>query len=269
MMRADDLRSSEPTRYGCYVCLRVPQEIRPAVAGSDVASVAERLGFANEFVTATGHPSDAVAFLRRIDARPGAIECQGLFLADAVIHVASSAEVAVKTFRSELVELLPSAIEMCILDGVAKPANYTGNAMHNFAYAHQVVQQPAHVMPNAFVLPMRKTGEWWAMDWMERHTYFLPRYDDAGRMLCEGHALAAESGISCLLRRTYKSRTEPAPSDSFDFVNYFECAEADVPTFYAVCAALRDITRNPEWKFVLEGPTWHGVRVREWSELFA
>ena len=52
-------------------------------------------------------------------------------------------------------------------------------------------------------------------------------------------------------------------------MNYFECAEADVPTFYAACAALRDIRKNPEWKFVLEGPTWRGVRVREWSELFA
>ena len=50
MMRADDLRSSEPTRYGCYVCLGVPRGVRRAVAGSDVASVAERLGFANDLL---------------------------------------------------------------------------------------------------------------------------------------------------------------------------------------------------------------------------
>ena len=50
-------------------------------------------------------------------------------------------------------------------------------------------------MPNAFLVPMSKTAEWWAKDWMERHTYFLPRYDDAGRMMSEGHALAAAAGV--------------------------------------------------------------------------
>ena len=42
---------------------------------------------------------------------------------------------------------------------------------------------------------------------------------------------------------------------------------ADVPTFPAVCAALRDVTRNPEWAFVLEGPTWQGRRIATWEEL--
>jgi len=42
-----------------------------------------------------------------------------------------------------------------------------------------------------------------------------------------------------------------------------------VPTFHRVCAALRDVARNPEWKFVREGPTWHGRRVATWAELFA
>jgi hypothetical protein len=62
--------------------------------------------------------------------------------------------------------------------------------------------------------------------------------------------------------------TEPAPEDAYDFLTYFECADADVPTFHAVCAALRDVSRNPEWKFVREGPTWHGRRVATWSGLF-
>ena len=65
------------------------------------------------------------------------------------------------------------------------------------------------------------------------------------------------------MRRTYKNPTEPAPEGAYDFVTYFECADADVPTFHAVCAALRDVARNPEWRFVREGPTWHGRRVRD------
>jgi len=27
------------------------------------------------------------------------------------------------------------------------------------------------------------------------------------------------------------------------------------------------VTRNPEWSFVREGPTWHGRRVATWPEL--
>jgi hypothetical protein len=85
----------------------------------------------------------------------------------------------------------------------------------------------------------------------------------------EGHARAAEAGIACLLRRTYKYPSEPAPVGRYDFLTYFECADADVPTFHAVCAALRDVRRNPEWTFVREGPTWQGRRVATWAELFA
>ena len=55
---------------------------------------------------------------------------------------------------------------------------------------------------------------------------------------------------------------------AYDFVNCFECADADIETFHEVCANLRDVTKNPEWRFVREGPTWHGRRVRHWAELF-
>ena len=43
--------------------------------------------------------------------------------------------------------------------------------------------------------------------------------------------------------------------------------EADVPTFHQVCASLRDVTKNAEWRFVREGPTWHGRRVPGWADL--
>jgi hypothetical protein len=88
-------------------------------------------------------------------------------------------------------------------------------------------------------------------------------------MVSEGHALATEAGIAVLLRRTYKSVTEPAAEGDYDFVSYFECADAAIPTFHAVCAALRDVKRNPEWRFVREGPTWQGRRVSSWRELLA
>ena len=71
------------------------------------------------------------------------------------------------------------------------------------------------------------------------------------------------------MRRTYKNAAEPAPEGEYDFINYFECTDEDVPRFHEVCAALRDVSRNPEWRFVREGPTWQGRRVATWAELFA
>jgi hypothetical protein len=251
------------------VCVTVPDGARRAVAGAAIPALAERLGLRNEFTTGDGHPPEAVAFLRRVAATPAAIADDGLLRADAVIHVAAPTAAPVAAFCAEAARLLGPAITPLVLGGVVRPMSYTGNAMHNFAYAHRVVQQPGTVMPNAFLVPMSKTPAWWAKGWMERHTYFLPRYDDAGRMVNEGHALASEAGIACLMRRTYKHETEPAPPGAYDFVTYFECADADVQTFHAVCAALRDITKNPEWKFVREGPTWHGRRVPTWADLFA
>ena len=144
--------------------------------------------------------------------------------------------------------------------------------MHDFAYAHQRTQEPGTSMPNAFLLPLRKLPEWWEKDWMERHTYFLPRYDADGRMASEGHALTAAAGIPALMRRTYRCgdtsfrlKAEATGAPEYDFITYFECADADVSTFETVVRALRDVQRNPEWRFVREGPTWRGRRMESWS----
>jgi hypothetical protein len=123
-----------------------------------------------------------------------------------------------------------------------------------------VGEDRAAAQPNACLVPMSKTADWW-----ENGMDGAPH----GRMVNEGHALASAAGIACLLRRTYKNAAEPAPAGAYDFITYFECADADVPTFHEVGAALRDVGKNPEWKFVREGPTWHGRRVATWTELFA
>jgi hypothetical protein len=267
-MRANDVRSAETLRHGAYLCLRVPDDARASVAAAGVPAAADRLGLRNEFEAAGAPPADAIAFLRRVGATPGDIADEGLLRADVVVHVASGSPGPVTAFCDEVTRLLGPSVRPHVLGGVVRPMLYTGNAMHNFAYAHRVLSQPGPVMPNAFLVPMSKTAAWWAKDWMERHTYFLPRYDDQGRMVNEGHALASAAGIPCLMRRTYKHAVEPAPAGSYDFVTYFECADADVATFHEVCAALRDVRRNPEWAFVREGPTWHGRRVATWGELF-
>ena len=265
-MRANDVRSNEFLRHGAYICLRWSAGARPAAV--PVPALADRLGLRNEFEPGAGPPGDAIAFLRRVRAAAGDLADEGLERADAVVHVASASRDVVTEFCAEAERLLAPTGSLHVLRGGVRPMVYTGNAMHNFAYAHRVLPQPGTVMPNAFLLPMSKTAAWWAKGWMERHTYFLPRYDNDGKMVNEGHALASAAGIDCLMRRTYKHESEPAPAGSYDFVTYFECADDSVPVFHEVCAALRDASRNPEWKFVREGPTWQGRRVATWPELF-
>jgi hypothetical protein len=268
MQGGNHVLPTEILGHGAYLCLKATADARHSFAGVALPALAERLGFQNEFEPGGGHPSKAVAFLRRVEATPRDIVDNDLLGADAIIHVASKTRLPVSEFCREAKHLLSPMTKLVIFNGVVRPMSYTGNAMHNFAYSHQVTQEAGRVMPNAFLVPMSKTRAWWAKHWMERHTYFLPRYDDAGQMVSLGHALAAAPGIACLLRRTYRSETVPAPEGTYDFLNYFECADADVPTFHAVCAALRDVDKNPEWKFVREGPTWHGRRVATWEELF-
>ena len=265
-MLDNSVLAGETIRHGAYVCLRaaVGADAR-SLAALAVPALAEKLGLQNEFARPAA--PDSIAFLRRLDATAADVADEGLLQADAVVHVASPKAEPVRDFCAEAAQLVGGQARVRVIGGVVRPKVYTGAAMNNFAYAHQVLQQPGTVMPNAFLVPMSKTAAWWAKDWMERHTYFLSRYDDASRMTSKGHALAAEAGIACLLRRTYKYPTEPAPEGSYDFVSYFECADADVPTFHQVCASLRDVAQNPEWKFVREGPTWHGRRVETWPAL--
>ena len=268
-MRASDIRSFDPIRYGAYICLSIPAARRAEVADADVPALAQRLGLRNEYDSAGGDPAQSIAYLRRVSAVPGQVSDAGLLGAEAIVHVAAAAPEPITEFRTGLGRLLGPDAAPRVLAGAARPLGYTSQSMFNFSYAERVLQQPAAVMPNAFLLPVSKTAGWWQKEWMERHTYFLPRYDDAGAMRSQGHALAAAQGIPCLLRRTYKSLTEPAADGDFDFISYFECADAGVPVFHEVCDALRDLTRNPEWAFVREGPTWHGRRTATWAGLFS
>src|SRR5262245_39819030 len=223
MELTNDVLPREVLRHGAYLCLVGAPDGRPVEWGARLAALSDRLGFRNEFDAEDGHPARAIALLRRVDASPGSIDDPDVLSAAAVVHVASAEPGPVDELCAEVERLLrPSRI----LRGVVKPPSFTGAAMPDFAYARQVTQRPGASAPHAFLLPLRKTPEWWGKDWMERHTYLLPRYDDGGRMTSEGHALAASAGISCLMRRTYKGPTEPAPDGAYDFLTYFECADA-------------------------------------------
>lgn len=277
-MRADEPAPTAPTRYGAYVGLADPRGLAEgAIEALD--ALTEQLGLVNEATAAGADPGlvgtstsaqagavASVAFLRQVAARPGDLEDPGLRNARAIVHVAAPTPEPVCAL-SELLAKLAAPRPLRIITGAALPMSYTSNRMHDYAYARRVLQRPADEAPNGFLVPMNKTSAWWQKSWMERHTYFLPRYDAEGHQVAEGHALAAEEGIPYLFRRTYRQPQNSTPDGTYDFINYFECADADIEHFEATCAALRDVTRNPEWAYVREGPTWQGRRVAGWADV--
>jgi hypothetical protein len=147
------------------------------------------------------------------------------------------------------------------LAGVQRPRSYTSYAMTQFAYTPALPPGPGRRFRLGVVTPQSKTADWWAMHWMRRESLFLPRYNDRGEMIAKGHALAAEAGIPCINRRLYHAPDGYGQEGRYDFVGYFEFADADAPIFRAVMAGLRDVAQNPEWAYVREGPEWWGRRV--------
>lgn len=152
--------------------------------------------------------------------------------------------------------------------GVARERSYTSNAMNRWAYEAAYPPRPGAVTALGAVTPQNKTDEWWAMDWMRRESLFLPRYDDRGRMVARGHALASAAGIPRITRRLLHNADGYNTGHGYDFLGYFEFAESDAKTFEEVMAALRDRRDNPEWTYVREGPEWWGRRVASPQELW-
>src|SRR5262245_37612691 len=205
MSEHDDVYPREIIGHGAYLCLRVRDgQAREALAALPVPAVADRLGLANEYQAPGPSAGGSVAYLRRMTATRGDIADDGVLQADAIVHVAARDGAPVDELCAELTRLASGTATIRALRGVVRPKSYTSATINSFAYAHAVTQRPGPDMPNAFLVPMSKTASWWAKGWMERHTYFLPRYDEDGRMVNEGHTLASAAGVPCLLRRTYK-----------------------------------------------------------------
>src|SRR5215469_10007986 len=159
-MRASDVRSFDPYRYGAYICLNIPASGQAAAADADVPGLADRLGLRNEHDSAGADPPRSISYLRRVSAAPGQVTDDGLKGAEAIVHVAATAPEPINEFRDGLARLLGPAITPRVLSGAARPLSYTGQAMFNYSYAERVLQQPAAVTPNAFIVPVSKTAEW-------------------------------------------------------------------------------------------------------------
>ena len=166
-----------------------------------------------------------------------------------------------------LMESLGSTVET--LAGVQRPRSYTSYAMVQFAYAHALPPGPGEDYPLAAVTLLNKTDAWWAMDFLHRESFFLPRYDENENLVVKGHTLASAAGIPNICRRLVHAPEGYGLAGDYDFVGYFEFAEADAPVFRQVMEGLRDTEQNPEWKYVREGPEWWGRRVKNAEDFLA
>jgi hypothetical protein len=190
------------------------------------------------------------------------IDDPGIARADALVRLECAAPQPLDTFAGALRALIEArGGSIYERSGVAKPRSYTSHAMAQYAYAHALAPASGRRHALGVVTPQNKTREWWSMDWMRRESFFLPRYDAGGRIVAKGHALASAAGVPCINRRLVHHPRGYGLGEGYDFIGYFEFAEADAPVFRQVMAALRDTAQNPEWDYVREGPEWWGRRV--------
>ena len=151
-----------------------------------------------------------------------------------------------------------------MVEGCLRVPQYSSASISTLAHEQARSHGTGRSMPNAIILPMRKTAEWWAMPELERHQYFYPHHDRTSHTCVPGHAAIGRDAAPHIYRKLYHNPHGPGRAGEWDFVTYFECEDKDLPMFDATLDAMRDVTKNPEWQYVEEGPMWRGRRVLRW-----
>jgi hypothetical protein len=221
-------------------------------------------GFFNDFYgngTSGTSASETIQFVTASETR----RCNDGLLSDAhVVLVTARYRPRLDEIEAELGRRLGNAASVRALDGALQAPRYTSAALYDYAFKPAAERQSGQTSGNVIIIPISKTKAWWEMGMLERHAFFYPHVDqESGTPVC-GHAKAAEEGIESIYRRLYHNPDGYQRPDEYDFVTYFECADEHLPTFDLVRQALRDERRNPEWRFVIEGPEWRGRRVMRW-----
>ena len=274
MQSADLNLTTTVTGHQSFLFIKLPA----GRADSALAEAIQGLGAGMENMHHVDGPPSAEAFRQgrfqilraeRAMSREQGLTHPAVMGADGLIRLEAEHSEPLQGYEDALRKLLaPTGGSVESLCGVQRPRSYTSHGMTQYAYAHAQQPGPGSAHPIGVVTPMNKNAQWWSMDWMHRESFFLPRYDGKENMAVKGHALVADAGISCITRRLVHAPDGYGYEGSYDFVGYFEFAEADAETFRAVIAALRDVEQNPEWAYVSEGPEWWGRRIASASELW-
>lgn len=274
-MQAADLNlTTQVTGHGRFLFVSLPV----TAASPALAAALESLGADMDNIFHADGPPSPEAFQRGrwqfLRAEPALSQARdvphtGLLSATFMVYLEAATLAPLLRYEAALREIMaPQQGRVETLAGVQKPRSYTSYAMTQFAYAPAQSPKPGSQCPLGVVTPQNKTAAWWTMDWMRRESLFLPRYDEHGTMLAPGHALAAAAGIPCITRRLVHHSEAYGSGQGYDFIGYFEFAEADAGTFRTVMEHLRNVARNPEWAYVQEGPEWWGRRVEQAAELW-
>ena len=95
--------------------------------------------------------------------------------------------------------------------------------------------------PVAVLIPIRKTGEWWALGSEARQAYVMQGSP-------HGHVAIGRRYAGRIYRRLYQARY--LPGSEWDFLTYFEFPAGETQAFVELLGELRNVQHNPEWAFV-------------------
>ena len=237
---------------------------RLRMAGGNIAR-----GFFNDFDIddareTQGQRFETIQFFVREGDPPA--DCQSTCIQRArhMVQVSSKYRPRLQEIDDELRRRLGDAAEILSMEGAFRNPRYSSPEMVHYSNQGAPSRRSGRLSRNAILAPMRKSAEWWQKSALERHSYFYPHADHASGAPVKGHALAAEKGIPALFRRVYHNPDGYERPGEFDFISYFECDDESLPVFDQVMTSLRDCRKNPEWRYVEEGPVWRGRRVLRW-----
>lgn len=234
-------------------------QARLRVAGGLIAR-----GFFNDFDADGTRDTPAHETIQFLVAEGNGPADSAIGAARYAVQVAAKYRPRLQDVDTELRRRLGDQAGVIALEGAERAPRYTSAELHEFAYRQAPPRRSGRTAPQAIILPLNKTAEWWAKPPLERQTYFYPHIDADTGCATAGHAQSAEAGVAALFRRLYHNPDGYERPGSYDFITYFECDREHLETFERVHRALRDTSRNPEWRYVREGPLWVGRRVLKW-----
>jgi hypothetical protein len=237
-------------------------EDEATVAKVRLAAAGVARGYLNDFEvdgTRDAEPQDAVQFLT--GTCPAGATCARPRYA---LQISSKYRPRLQETETELRRRINGLAVVTSLEGATRVPQYTSAEMYAYAYKNACPRVSGRQQHTVIIIPIRKTEAWWQKSALERHAYFYPHTDAESGAPVPGHAQIAADGISTIYRRLYYNPDGHGRPGEYDFITYFECADARMPVFDAICRGLRDATRNPEWRFVEEGQEWRGKRVPRW-----
>ena len=250
--------------YTKFLFVIVRRDDEAALAKLRAAGSQMARGYFNDYDadgTRESQPRETIHFLV---AEGDHHEDSGIAAARYVVQVSGKYRPRLNEVEAEFRRRLGDVGDVIAIDGAERSPRYTSAELYDFAYRRALPRTSGRVTRNAIILPISKSGEWWKKPSLERHAYFYPHVDAGTGCPVHGHAQTAQDGIATLYRRLYYNPDGYERAGEFDFITYFECEDEHTATFDRVHQALRDITRNPEWLYVEEGPLWRGRRVLKW-----